>query len=228
MTLILPIKFWVSWLFRSKEEVQNRFSRWRPLRSSWISNRKDFYLFLIYKRSDTSYQVSSQLALPFRSSNSFLRWWPWRPSWISDRNDFKCFRSTSCPDTSYQVSSVHKKFKIEFQESLISDPKDFSYFWSAIKSLWYFLSSFESTGLYVPGSKFNIDVHLGYPIGAIWAIFDLQVLILPKFQVNWPFGSAAEPENRFSRWPPSCISDRNNFSYFWVSSRHNTAYQISE
>ena len=53
--------------------------------------------------------------------------------------------------------------------------------------------------------------HLGFPIGTILAIFDLQVtLMLPsKFGVNWPFGSGEEAKNRFSRWRswwPSWIS----------------------
>ena len=58
--------------------------------------------------------------------------------------------------------------------------------------------------------------HLGFPIGMILAIFDLQVTpMLPsKFGVNLPFGSGEEAKNRFSRWRPSWISDRNNFSYF--------------
>ena len=61
--------------------------------------------------------------------------------------------------------------------------------------------------------------HLGFPIGTILAIFDLQViLMLPsKFGVNWPFGSREEAKNRFSRWPqwrPSWISDHHDFSYF--------------
>ena len=54
-------------------------------------------------------------------------------------------------------------------------------------------TSFESVGLLV--QKFNIDFqdvgHLGFPIGTIFATFDLQVtLILPmKSEVVWPFGS---------------------------------------
>ena len=57
--------------------------------------------------------------------------------------------------------------------------------------------------------------HLGFPIGTILAIFDLQVTpMLPnKFGVNWPFGSGEEV-NRFSKWRPSWISDRHDFSYF--------------
>ena len=34
-----------------------------------------------------------------------------------------------------------------------------------------------------------------------------------KFRVNWPFSSEEEGKNRFSRWPPSWISDQNDFSY---------------
>ena len=41
--------------------------------------------------------------------------------------------------------------------------------------------------------------HLGYPIGTILAIFDLQVtLMLPSnFEVNWPFGSGEEAKIDF-------------------------------
>ena len=61
--------------------------------------------------------------------------------------------------------------------------------------------------------------HLGFPIGTILAIFDLQVspMLPSKFGVNWPFGSREEAKNRFSRWRPwwpSWIYDRHDFSYF--------------
>ena len=61
--------------------------------------------------------------------------------------------------------------------------------------------------------------HLGFPIGMILAIFDLQVtLMLPsKFGVNWLLGLGVEVKNNFSRWLPcwpSRISDRHDFSYF--------------
>ena len=63
----------------------------------------------------------------------------------------------------------------------------------------------------------NCGGHFAFPIGTILAIFDLQItlMILTKFQVNWPFGSGEEAKNRFSRWPwrQSWISDRNDFSY---------------
>ena len=51
-----------------------------------------------------------------------------------------------------------------------------------------------------------------------------------KFQVDWPFGSAGEAKNRFSRWlpwRPSLISDWNDFSYFWSTSHPNASYQVS-
>ena len=65
-----------------------------------------------------------------------------------------------------------------------------------------------SIGLSVQ-KKLKIDFkdggHLGFPIGTILAIFDVQVTpMLPtKFQVNRPFGSEEEEaKNRFSRWRP--------------------------
>ena len=69
---------------------------------------------------------------------------------------------------------------------------------------------------------------LDFPIGTILAIFDLQVtLMLPsKFGVNWPFGSGEEAKNRFSRWRPSLISDRQDFSYFWSTGHPDASYQV--
>ena len=63
----------------------------------------------------------------------------------------------------------------------------------------------ESIGLSVQ-KKRKIDFqdgghggHLGFPIGTILAIFNLQVtLMLPsKFGVNWPFGSGEEAKIDF-------------------------------
>ena len=77
------------------------------------------------------------------------------------------------------------------------------------------------TGLLVQEKKRKIDFqdghhggHLGFPIGMISAIFDLQVtLMLPsKFGINWPFSSEEEAKNRFSRWRTSWISNLNDFS----------------
>ena len=70
---------------------------------------------------------------------------------------------------------------------------------------------------------------LGFTIGTILAIFDLQVTpMLPtKFRVNWPFSSGEEAKNRFSRWlpwRPSWISDWHDFSYFWSTSHRDASY----
>ena len=45
VTPMLPSKFGVNWPFGSGEEAKNRFSRWRPWRPSWISDRHDFSYF---------------------------------------------------------------------------------------------------------------------------------------------------------------------------------------
>ena len=66
-------------------------------------------------------------------------------------------------------------------------------------------------------------------ICTILIIFDLQVTLMPstKFRVNWPFGAGEEAENRFSRWRPSWISDRNDFSYFWSTSYPDASHLVS-
>ena len=48
-----------------------------------------------------------------------------------------------------------------------------------------------------------------------------------KFQVNWPFYSIEDVQNRLSRWQPSWISDHNNFSYFLSTSHPDITYQVS-
>ena len=73
--------------------------------------------------------------------------------------------------------------------------------------------------------------HLGFPIGTILAIFDLQVtLMLPtKFRVNWLLGLGEEAKKRFSSWPPwrsSWIFDLHDFIYFRPISHPDASYQI--
>ena len=50
---ILPTKFWDNWPFGSREEAQDKFSRWRPWRPSWISNRNDFRYLWSSSHHDT-------------------------------------------------------------------------------------------------------------------------------------------------------------------------------
>ena len=101
VTLMLPTKFGVNWPFGSGDAAKNRFSRWRPCRPSWISDRIHFSYFWSTSHPDASYQVSSQLPFGFRRRSET----PWRPSKIYDRQDFSYFWSTSHPNASYQVSS---------------------------------------------------------------------------------------------------------------------------
>ena len=47
MALDCSRDYQIDWPFGSGEEVQNRFSRERPWRTSWISDRNDFSLFYL-------------------------------------------------------------------------------------------------------------------------------------------------------------------------------------
>ena len=69
-----------------------------------------------------------------------------------------------------------------------------------------FLPSFESIGLSVHKKTRKIEFqggrhggHLGFLIGTILSIFDLQVspMLPSKFQVNWYFGSGGEAKIDF-------------------------------
>ena len=84
---MLPTKFQVNWLFGSGEEAKNRFSRWRPWRPSWISDRNDLIIFhlQVIPMLPTKFQVNWPFGSGEEAKNRFSRW---RPSWISDRNDF--------------------------------------------------------------------------------------------------------------------------------------------
>ena len=103
----ISYKFRVNLLFDSDEEVQNRFSRWRPWRPAWNLDWNIFSYF--YLKVAPIFPTKLPVNWPFGSveevQNRFLRWWPWRPSWISDQNDLSYIWSTSHLDTSYQVLS---------------------------------------------------------------------------------------------------------------------------
>ena len=162
-------------------------------------------------------------------------------SWISNRNGLSFSWCTSHHDASYQVLSQlafwfgrgekQKIFKMAAMLAIL----DFRSEWIRIyKSPRCFLPSFKSIGLLVQEkqkakNRFSKWGHLGFRIGMILAVFDLQVTpMLPtKIQVNWPFGSGEEAKNRFLRWRPSWTSDWNEFSYFWSTSHPNASYQIS-
>ena len=66
VTMMLPSKFGVNCLLGLGEEAKNRFSRWLPLRPSWIFDQHDFSYFWSTSHHDASEQVWSQLAFRFR------------------------------------------------------------------------------------------------------------------------------------------------------------------
>ena len=73
---------------------------------------------------------------------------------------------------------------------------------------------------------------LGFPIGTILTIFDLEVILLLqcKFQLKSPYGSGGYVKNWFSRWHlwrPSWISNQQNFTYFWSTSHFVATMQVS-
>ena len=59
--------------------------------------------------------------------------------------------------------------------------------------------SFSSGEVKIGFQDGSHGAHIGFPIGMIFDIFDLQATpMLPiKFQVNWLFGSGEEGKNRF-------------------------------
>ena len=124
--------------------------------------------------------------------NRFSRWRPWLPSWNADRNDFSYFDLQVTP-------MLPTKFRVNWHLGLGEKAKNrFSRFND--------LPSFDSTGLSVQEKKQKIDFqnggigcHLGFPIGIILAIFDLQVtLMLPtKFRVNRFLGLREEAKIDF-------------------------------
>ena len=111
-----------------------------------------------------------------------------------------------------------KKRFSRWRPSWISDRNDFSHS-DASYQVWSQLAFGFRRRSVNRFSSWPHGGHLGFPIGTILAIFDLQVTpMLPtKFRVNSPFGSGKEVKNRFSRWQPwqpPWISNRNGFSYF--------------
>ena len=188
----LPTQVLVSWPFGSGEKVKNRFSSWAP---SWISYRKDFTFFdvQVTPMLPTKFRVSWPVGSGEEAKNRFSSWPPWWPSWISDWNDFSYFWSTNYPYDflpsfkSCGLSVQEKKGKNRFsrwppwRSSWISDRNNFNY----IRSTGHPDASYQVSHQLAfrfrwRSQKIEFQVgrqcgHLRFPIGMMFAIFDLQV-----------------------------------------------------
>ena len=112
----------------------------------------------------------------------FLRQRPWRPSWIFDRNNFSYFfylQVILMLPTKIRVNWLfgsEEEAKNRFSKwrpCWISDRNDFSYVWN--QSPRCFLPSFNWPFAIRRRSEQDGD-HLGYLIGTILGIFDVQVV----------------------------------------------------
>ena len=144
----------------------------------------------------TKFQVNWPFSSGEEAKNRFSRWLPWRPSWISGWHNFSFFliyKSRKCRDHFLaRFRDILAFFCKKLHQNSGSEKKNRTLNFS------HFAPSLESIGLSVQEKKRKIDFqdgghsgHLGFPIGTILAIFDLQVtLMLPtKYQVNWPRGT---------------------------------------
>ena len=151
----------------------------------------------------TKFQVSRLFISGKEGKNRFSRWQQWQPSWISDRIDYISF-----------FVIIYKSPDASFQ----------------VQVSWPLSSGEEAKTRF---SRWPHDRHLGFPIGTILAIFELQVTLMlsTKFWISWHFGSGEEAKNKFSRWPlwqPSWISDQTIFADFLSTSLFDAkfSYQV--
>ena len=70
--------------------------------------------------------------------------------------------------------------------------------------------------------------HLGYHNWTILAILNLYVTVMPpiKCWLNLTYGLGEDVVWRISRWPPSWISERNDFSNSESLCRSNASHQV--
>ena len=199
-------------------------------------------LAIFYLQVTLMLPTKFQVNWPFgtgEEKNWFSRWQPWLPSQIFDQNDFSDFWSASHLNASYQGSSqLAFRFRRRSKKQHFQDGCHLGFPIGTILAIFIyksprsFLPSVKSIGLSVQEKKWKIDFQDGdqllFSTQTILATFDLQVTpMLPtKFQVNWP-SSSEETKNKFSRWWPSLISDRNDFHYFKSTSHPDASYQVS-
>ena len=143
-------------------EAKNRFSRGQPWWPSWISYQNDFNYFnlLLTLTLPIKFQEYQPFVSGEEAKNRFSRWWPRRQSWSSHQNNFSYFLSTSprcfLPCFMSTGLSIQMKRKIDFQDGGHGS---------------------------LPHGRHLLQGHLGFQIGNILAIVDLQVTrcFLPSF-----------------------------------------------
>ena len=131
------------------------------------------------------------------AQHTFPRQQPWRLSWISDQNDFSYFfylQVTPMLPTKYRVNwpfssgqKVNNGFSrwSPWQPSWISDRNDFSYSSTSHPML---PTKFQVNWPFGSGEEVKTDFpdggYLGFPIGTILAIFNLQNHPDASYQVS--------------------------------------------
>ena len=146
----------------------------------------------------TKFRVNWPIVSGEEVKNRFSKWLPWQPSWNSIKNALAIF--------DLQVT-LTLPTKLPVNWPIVQEKK-----WK---------------------TDFQDGHHgglLAFPISITLAFFDLQVTLTTptKFQVNLPFGSGEKAKKKkISRWQPSWISKRNDFSYFWSTRHPDASYQVS-
>ena len=96
-------------------------------------------------------------------------------------------------------------------------------------------ANFESIALLVQDKKSKTDFqdgrhsrNLRFPIATIWAIFIYKSpwCFLPSFESTGLSVQKKKRKIEFSRWPPSWISNWNDFSYFYIYKSSRCFLQI--
>ena len=139
--------------------------------------------------------------------NRLSRQQPWQPSWISIGTTLAIFdlQVTWCflprpKSIGLLVQKKKRKIDLGFPIGMILG------IFFIYKSPWCFLSSFKSINLLVQEKKRKIDFqdgrhggHLGFRIGMILNIFNLQVIpMVPvEFHVHCSFGLGEQAKNIF-------------------------------
>ena len=141
---MLPTKFKVNKPFDSGEEAKNRFSRWPPWKTSWISDQKGFSYFLLISQPDASYQVSSHLAFAILEKKQKI--------------DFQDGRHGG--HLGFPTGTILAIFDLQVIPML---PAKFRVNWPSVQK--------KKRKIYFQDGRHG--GHLGFPIGTILAIFDL-------------------------------------------------------